>query len=39
MDSLRQSLNRIIIDPAMAQKLTEYGTMDPALREELQKQL
>lgn len=39
MDSLRQSLNRIIIDPALAKQLTEYSKMDPVLREELQKQL
>lgn len=39
MDSLRQSLNRIIIDPVLAKQLTEYSRMDPVLREELQKQL
>lgn len=39
MDSLRQSLNRIIIDPALAKQLTEYSKMDPVLREELQKQI
>lgn len=39
MDSLRHSLGHLIIDPVMAQKLTEYSKMDPALREQLQKQL
>lgn len=39
MDSLRHSLSHIIVDPTLAKQLTEYGTMDPVLREELQKQL
>jgi hypothetical protein len=39
MDSLRHSLNHIIIDPTLAKQLTEYSKMDPALREQLQKQL
>ena len=39
MDSLRHSLNHIVIDPTLAKQLTEYSKMDPALREQLQKQL
>ena len=39
MDSLRHSLSHIIIGPTLAKQLTEYGTMDPVLREELKKQL
>jgi hypothetical protein len=39
MDSLRHSLTHIIIDPTLAKQLAEYGTMDPVLREQLQKQL
>jgi hypothetical protein len=39
MDSLRKSLNHIVISPVMAKKLFEYGVMDSALREQLQKEL
>lgn len=39
MNALRQSLNRVLIDSDFAKKLTEYSTMEPALREQLQKQL
>jgi hypothetical protein len=39
MDSLRHSLNHIVIDPTLAKQLTEYSKMDPALREQLQNQL
>ena len=39
MNALRQGLNRVLIDSDFAKKLTEYSTMEPALREQLQKQL
>lgn len=39
MDSLRSSLNHIVINPNLAKQLTEYSKMDLALRKQLQKQL
>lgn len=39
MNSLRQTLNRIIIDPTLAQKITDLSRMDENLRQELQSQL
>lgn len=39
MDHLRQSIQRVVIDPGLYKKMDTYGTMDKALRDKLQSQL
>ena len=39
MERLRQSIQRVIIDPDLYKKMDSYGTMDKPLREKLQNQL
>ncbi len=39
MDSLRKSINHLIINPSLSSQLQQYGTMDEQMRKELQKDL
>ncbi|MCB9806936.1 hypothetical protein H6768_03520 [Candidatus Peribacteria bacterium] len=39
MNSLRQTLNHIIISPDLAQKITQLSRMDDSLRHALQSEL
>ncbi len=39
MDSLRKSINRLIINPDLAARISQFGTMDATMRKELQRDL
>lgn len=39
MDTLRKTLNRLVIKPDIAVQISQFGTMDTAMRQELQKDL